>query len=70
MFTIALSNRGIFVCRELYLNENIATNLALFLLVSLSRSDRLCNEIKLVQTSRLYDPSEIYIGIDEGGRFI
>ena len=42
----------------------------MFLLVSLSLSDRLCNEIKLVQTSLLYNPSEIYIKIDEGGRYL
>ena len=58
---IALLNKEILASRELYLNEDIGTNLALFLLgkiVSLPRNGRLCYEIEWDQASRLSIPEE------------
>ena len=62
MPSIALINKEILACRELYLNGNTDTNLALFLLgkiVSLPRSGRLCYEVEWDQASRLFIPQEI-----------
>ena len=62
MPSIALINKEILACRELYLNGNTDTNLALFLLgkiVSLPRSGRLCYEVEWDQASRLSIPQEI-----------
>ena len=62
MPSIALINKEFLACRELYLNGNTDTNLALFLLgkiVSLPRSGRLCYEVEWDQASRHSIPQEI-----------